>query len=42
MAASEERITEQAEAGWKTFARILFGSTAFVALVLIALAFTLL
>jgi hypothetical protein len=42
MAASEERITEQAQAGWKGFARFLFVSTATVALALIILALTLL
>jgi hypothetical protein len=37
MAATEEQITEQAQAGWKGFARFLFGSTAAVVLALILL-----
>ena len=42
MAASEEQITEQAQSGWKGFARFLFLLTAGVALLLIILALALL
>ncbi len=42
MAANAEQITQQAQSGWKGFARFLFLSTAAVVLILVVMALTLL